>query len=96
MQLPPGQPCGLVCRGFEPNLATLAAFFGNTNLKVAAPCETIEPISLGCSCPLLVPGRLSDQSYQTGRSKHWIKVKNRKRLAMERVMMDARLRSLTT
>jgi bifunctional non-homologous end joining protein LigD len=42
-----------------------------------------------------VVSKRADRSYQAGRSKHWIKVKNRKHPTMERVMDALDVRSWT-
>jgi bifunctional non-homologous end joining protein LigD len=49
------------------------------------PVESIH----GHACQMGLEGLVSkrrDRPYQAGRSKHWIKVKNRKHPAMQRVM----------
>jgi len=57
----------------------------------AAPFEQgeIGPDLFRAACRLGLEGLVSkrrDRPYQAGRSKHWIKVKNRKHPAMSRVM----------
>ena len=49
----------------------------------------IGPDLFRAACDMELEGLVSkrrDRSYQAGRSKHWIKVKNRKHPAMSRVM----------
>ena len=40
------------------------------------------------ACQMGLEGLVSKQPYQAGRSKHWIKAKNRKHPAMQRVIDD--------
>ena len=53
----------------------------------------IGPDLFAAACEMGLEGLVSkrrDRPYQAGRSKHWIKVKNRQHPAMKRVMNDLR------
>jgi bifunctional non-homologous end joining protein LigD len=71
------------------NLARLLA--RRTDVIFPAPFEQGEsgPDLFRAACQMGLEGLVSkrrDRPYQAGRSKHWVKVKNRKHPAMSRVM----------
>jgi ATP-dependent DNA ligase len=48
----------------------------------------------GAACNMGLEGLVSkrrDRPYQAGRSKHWVKIRNRQHPAMDRTMMERRL-----
>jgi hypothetical protein len=56
-------------------------------IRLFIPWSRFAPQSiLESDWPSLTVGKRRDRPYQAGRSKHWVKVKNRKHPAMERVM----------